>query len=83
MSTPQGERMKKAYRLTSRERRAWLTKLLDAVEVKEKAEEALLATMVAANDDGISYESIAGPLGIHASSVRERIIRTRAAKDGS
>lgn len=82
MSTPHGERMKRAYSLTSRERRSWVTRLMNKQAEVEAAEEALHKLMLEANEAGVSYDSIGGALAIHGSSAKTVIARYVAAKAG-
>lgn len=68
------ERQRLSKTLSTRERRAWFNKLQAAQEAVERAEEAALKTMIEAYDAGMSQGQVAGALGLHSTSVRDRIL---------
>jgi len=78
----QSERLKRSYSLTSRERRSWVTRLMNKQTEVETAQEALQKLMTEANEAGVSYDTIGGALGIHGSSVKGIMDRYRAARAG-
>lgn len=70
-----GERQALSKSLTTRERRAWFNKLTAAQEAIEQAEEALTKLMADAYVAGVSQAQIAGAVGLHSTSTRDRILR--------
>lgn len=60
--------------LSNRERRAWFNKLQAAQEAAEAAAENVTKVMVAAYEAGMSQGQVAGAVGIHTTSARDRII---------
>lgn len=83
MSTPHGDRLAKTLSLTSRDRRRLVSQLLTAQEVADKAQETLDRVMAEVYDKGLSYANIGGALGMHPTSAKDRIDRTREPRDGS
>lgn len=70
-----GERQHLSKILTTRERRAWFNKLVAGQEAIESAEEALTKLMAEAYAAGVSQTQVAGAVGLHATSVRDRILK--------
>lgn len=68
--TAHGDRMRRSYALTARDRRAWVNRLIAKQMELEAVEEALHKLMTEANDVGVSYETIGGALAIHGSTAK-------------
>lgn len=69
----QGERLKKSYSLSARERREWARKILAAVETVEKADDSLTKTLSEAWEAGMSYASLGGLVSVNGTTIQKRI----------
>lgn len=83
MTTPRGERVKKVNAMAPRERRRWMNQIIQAQEEVDKAIETLHRTMLKGYDAGLPLSAIGGALGLHSTSVQERIKSVRKASAGA
>ena len=74
----QSERLKKAYGLSARDRRAWNVRIMNAQEAVEKAQDAVDALLIQAWEAGMSYAALGGVLGSHNGTMQKRIEDARA-----
>lgn len=68
--------------LTTRQRRAWVTTLLNGVEKVETSYADLDKDILKAHEAGMSWAAIGGVLGMHATSVKELAERAESGNEG-
>ena len=81
-ANPHGERLKRVFRLTSRERRSWNRRLDQAQEAIERAEENREKLMMEAWEAGMSQAAIGGILGMHPEGVARVVKRVQESREG-
>jgi DNA-directed RNA polymerase specialized sigma24 family protein len=67
--------------LAPREKRAWVTKIMAKAEEVESAQDELSDMFVDAYDAGMSYGQLGASLGLHSTTMKDRIENARAARD--
>lgn len=68
-----GERLRKSFALSSRERRSWTRRVLDAGEAIDKAEDALTKVLYEAWEAGMSYATLGALISVHGTTIKERL----------
>lgn len=75
LNTDKSERQRLSAALTPRQRRSWFAKLLEEQEAVEAREDSLSQTILDAYNAGMSYEQIAGAIGSHSTTIRDRLLK--------
>jgi hypothetical protein len=68
-----GDRLRASGKLSIRQRRSMTQRIVAAQEAVEKAEDVRDALMAELYDQGLSYGTIGVALGLHSTTIRERI----------
>lgn len=82
-TTKIGKRLKLALNLPARERRMWTTRLMAKQEAVEAAEADLNRMIFQAWTAGMSYASIGAALGLHSTSIKDRVDAAAEGDQGS
>jgi len=73
-------RILRTQALAPREKRAWVAKIMAKAEEIETAQDELSDTFVDAYDAGMSYGQLGAALGLHSTTMKDRIESARAAR---